>query len=93
MATCRYCGRGITYTPDGWIDVRATGDDAIWRETCDRHDTFTAAHEPTLSDSDALDAMHAALDGVEWNADLWADVAELILATGRAAFTSPDDAS
>lgn len=26
-------------------DPEATGDDAVWRETCDSHDTFTAEHE------------------------------------------------
>lgn len=47
---CRYCGRNITLDGDvgfrGWIDPEATGDDSIWRETCDKHDTFIADHEP-----------------------------------------------
>jgi hypothetical protein len=30
----------------GWVDPEATGDDAIWRETCDAADTFIADHEP-----------------------------------------------
>lgn len=44
---CRHCGRHIVRTEaDGWVDPQATGDDHIWRETCDAHDTFTAEHEP-----------------------------------------------
>lgn len=48
---CRHCHRRIVRTDDGhrWIDPEATGDDSIWRETCDEHDTFTAEHEPTLA--------------------------------------------
>jgi len=46
--TCRYCHRYIVFdAPEGcWIDPEATGDDSIWREACDDHDTFTAEHEP-----------------------------------------------
>lgn len=45
---CRHCGREIKYSPsDGWFDPNATGDDRIWRETCDQHDTRMAEHEPT----------------------------------------------
>lgn len=55
---CRHCGRRIIYEvagrvgvrsdvePGSWIDPEATGDDSVWRETCDAHDTFTAEHEP-----------------------------------------------
>lgn len=44
---CRHCGRRIIFEQGvGWIDPEATGDDSIWRETCDSHDTFTAEHEP-----------------------------------------------
>jgi ribosomal protein S8 len=44
---CRHCGRVIVKTDEGvWVDPEATGDDSIWRETCDRHDTFVADHEP-----------------------------------------------
>lgn len=46
METCQHCRRGITLTPEGWADPQATGDDAVWRMTCDSHDTFTAEHEP-----------------------------------------------
>lgn len=44
--TCRHCGRRIEQDGDRWIDPEATGDDSVWRETCDQHDTFTAEHEP-----------------------------------------------
>lgn len=45
---CRYCGRAIERDEETgrWVDPEATGDDAIWRETCDAHDTFEAEHEP-----------------------------------------------
>lgn len=47
MTTCKHCGRRIVQDDeDGWIDPEATGDDSIWRETCDSHDTFSAEHEP-----------------------------------------------
>lgn len=46
-ADCRYCGRTIVNDPTyGWIDPEATGDDSVWRETCDEHDTFIAEHAP-----------------------------------------------
>lgn len=46
--TCIHCGRAIVRISDGdrWIDPQANGDDSVWRETCDEHDTFTAEHEP-----------------------------------------------
>lgn len=51
--TCRHCGRDIIHNDnDGWVDPAATGDDRVWRETCDAHDTFTAGHEP-LEDTKA----------------------------------------
>jgi hypothetical protein len=46
---CRYCGREIVNDQGVWVDPDATGDDAIWRETCDAHDTFIAEHEPADS--------------------------------------------
>jgi hypothetical protein len=48
MTTCIHCERTIELDDDNstWIDPEATGDDEIWRETCDAHDTFTAEHEP-----------------------------------------------
>jgi hypothetical protein len=45
-ATCKHCGRIITRENGAWVDLNATGDDVVWRETCDSHDTFTAEHEP-----------------------------------------------
>lgn len=46
-ANCRHCGRSIVNDQnDGWIDPEATGDDSMWRETCDEHDTREANHEP-----------------------------------------------
>lgn len=48
-AECKHCHRRIVNDPtDGWVDPEAPldTDDSIWRETCDRHDTFIADHEP-----------------------------------------------
>lgn len=47
---CRHCKRYIKLVGDVWIDPEATGDDSVWRETCDEHDTFTANHEPVTGD-------------------------------------------
>ena len=46
-ATCRHCERTVQLEDGRWVDPEATGDDSVWRETCDQHDTFTAEHEPT----------------------------------------------
>lgn len=46
MNTCAHCSRWIILVDDTWVDPEATGDDSIWRETCDSHDTFQAEHEP-----------------------------------------------
>lgn len=46
VTTCRFCGRDIINDGGRWVDPEATGDDIVWRETCDSHDTFTAEHEP-----------------------------------------------
>lgn len=43
---CRHCDRGIEMRGGSWVDPQATGDDHVWRETCDAHDTFEANHEP-----------------------------------------------
>jgi hypothetical protein len=43
---CRHCERRIILEDGRWVDPNATGDDAIWRECCDEHDTFEAEHEP-----------------------------------------------
>lgn len=47
-STCRHCQRRVILIHGRWIDPEATGDDAVWRETCDAHDTFTAEHEPAV---------------------------------------------
>lgn len=48
-ATCQHCGRRIIKDGAGrWVDPEATGDDRIWRETCESHDTITAEHEPQV---------------------------------------------
>lgn len=44
--TCRHCQRAIEKHEGRWVDPEATGDDSVWRETCDAHDTFVADHEP-----------------------------------------------
>jgi len=57
MDTCKHCGRTIVLGDDGvWIDPEATGDDSVWRETCDSHDTFQAEHEPRPFDDTVLEA-------------------------------------
>jgi hypothetical protein len=46
-ADCVHCGRAIvSFAPGVWFDPAATGDDSVWRETCDSHDSFVADHEP-----------------------------------------------
>jgi hypothetical protein len=48
VSTCRHCQRRVVLAVDGyWVDPEATGDDSLWRETCDAHDTFIADHEPS----------------------------------------------
>lgn len=46
MATCRNCNRSVVNENGTWIDPEATGDDIVWRETCEASTTFTAEHEP-----------------------------------------------
>jgi hypothetical protein len=46
MNTCKHCGRDVALVDGAWIDPEATGEDVIWRETCDAQETFTAEHEP-----------------------------------------------
>jgi hypothetical protein len=44
---CKYCEREIVAAYFGWVDPQATGDDSIWRETCDANtEDFAARHEP-----------------------------------------------
>lgn len=54
MTTCQHCERTIIPEDGGWIDPEATGDDSVWRECCDSHDTFIADHEPAVTDHDYL---------------------------------------
>jgi hypothetical protein len=46
VTLCQHCERRIVNIDGAWVDPEATGDDSTWRETCDRHDTFIAEHEP-----------------------------------------------
>jgi len=46
MTTCKHCRRPIVSTEEGWADPLATGDDSVWRFSCDNNDTFTALHVP-----------------------------------------------
>jgi hypothetical protein len=47
---CRHCHRQIERDDSGaWIDPDASGDDAIWREVCDSHDTMQAEHGPQVT--------------------------------------------
>lgn len=78
-ATCRHCQRTIVHTGEAgtfytWVDPLATGDDSIWRETCDAHDTFVAEHEPerrqTLTTSDIRSAVELVTAVRDW---LWQD--------------------
>jgi|APGre2960657423_1045063.scaffolds.fasta_scaffold355833_1 hypothetical protein len=46
MTTCKHCQREIVSTEEGWADPLATGDDSVWRFSCDNNDTFTALHVP-----------------------------------------------
>jgi hypothetical protein len=49
MDTCIYCERKIVLTETGeWADMAATGDDIIWRYTCDKHDTFQGEHDAVM---------------------------------------------
>lgn len=52
MKACTHCGRSIVHTNEGWIDPQAKGDDSVWRETCDKNDSFTAEHEPSEAEDD-----------------------------------------
>lgn len=45
-STCRHCSRRIVLDASGWIDPQATGDDSVWSEVCDGHETVEADHEP-----------------------------------------------
>jgi hypothetical protein len=45
----------------------------------------------TLSDTDALDRIHACLSGLEWSADTLEAIAALVEATGRCVAPPPPD--
>lgn len=47
---CRHCDRPIALRAGQWIDPYAQGDDSVWSEVCDSHDTFPADHEPQDGD-------------------------------------------
>lgn len=50
IATCKHCDRAIVEVDGAWIDPAATGDDSMWRETCDANsEDVVAAHEPAVS--------------------------------------------
>lgn len=60
---CAYCGRPIVNEHGGWVDPDAAGDDIVWRDSCDSHDTFTAEHSPTVDIAEVLDALTGAAYG------------------------------
>lgn len=63
--TCRHCGRRIVNDNEkGWIDPEANGDDAIWRETCDAHDTMEAEHQPELTRETAIAQLEEVAGGL-----------------------------
>lgn len=47
MSICKHCQRPVVLdgAVGGWVDPQALGDDSVWRETCDKNDTFIAEHE------------------------------------------------
>lgn len=59
---CRWCDRPIILTSEGWVDPQASGDDEVWRWTCDSHDTFQAEHEPKANQADYCPNCGDALD-------------------------------
>jgi len=48
-ATCEDCGRAVEYVDGSWIDPEASGDDILWRETCDSSAMFPAEHKAVSS--------------------------------------------
>lgn len=53
VVCCRRCGRRIINEGGMWVDPEATGDDLVWRETCDANDTFPSEHEPEMTEEGA----------------------------------------
>ena len=48
---CKFCQRGIVEVDRAWVDPEATGDDAVWRETCEsNHLDRIGAHEPQYTE-------------------------------------------
>jgi len=45
MTKCVHCQRDIELVEGVWIDPLATGDDSVWRDVCDSHDSFYVGHE------------------------------------------------
>ena len=43
---CAHCGRSIMNENGTWVDPEASGDDSVWRETCDANEAFTGEHTP-----------------------------------------------
>ena len=67
---CRWCAREIEQVDGVWIDPNATGDDEIWRETCDAHDTIHADHERMRPLNEIMDFDHVIEvreDGAVWD--------------------------
>jgi hypothetical protein len=57
IALCQHCGREITLdTENRWVDPEATGDDLVWRETCD------ANHEDRIAQV-FIDTANAGTEG------------------------------
>lgn len=52
---CIYCDRELIEDEGIWVDPEASGDDEMWRETCDMHDTFAAEHEPAALRSEGIE--------------------------------------
>lgn len=49
---CIGCGRQLNNEPgEGWVDREASlnSDDAMWRETCEASETFSAEHSPLIN--------------------------------------------
>lgn len=56
-SVCVWCSREIVRESDGlygWVDPEATGDDSVWREVCDSHESFTAEHKPAYAEPGAM---------------------------------------
>lgn len=67
MATCRHCDRPIMHVEsEGWVDPKATGENGVWRTTCERHDTFEAEHEPAETPLEVTTAMLAGDAGLSY---------------------------